>query len=276
MTEAALRASARKENFPVAMAVLARRHRRHLTALYRFARTVDEIGDTSSGDRSRALAAVAADLDRLYRGEPPQTAACQHLTDTIVECALPKTPFEDLVAANLQDQRVHRYRTFAELLDYCRLSANPVGHLVLRVFGSYTTQRARWSDSICTALQVLEHCQDVREDLERDRVYLPAEDLARFGVTECELRAPSATRATRALLGFQVQRAVRMLEDGRSLVDQLRGAARIAVAGYVAGGLATAAALARRHFDVLNAEIAPSVVGTVGNCVHLLTGGTRR
>jgi squalene synthase HpnC len=156
-----------------------------------------------------------------------------------------------LIEANRRDQRVSRYATWAELRDYCVLSANPVGRLVLQVFGVATPGRYLASDAVCTALQLVEHCQDVAEDLARGRLYLPAEDLARFGCDERELRAPAASPAARALLRFEVERARGLLDLGTPLVHTLRGRARLAVAGFVAGGRAAADAIERRGFDVL-------------------------
>jgi squalene synthase HpnC len=144
-----------------------------------------------------------------------------------------------------------RYATWAELRGYCELSADPVGRLVLHVFGAATPDRFTASDAVCTALQLVEHCQDVAEDLARGRLYLPAEDLARFGVREAELREPHASAAVRALLRFEVERVRALLDRGAPLVRSLRGRARLAVAGFVAGGRAAADAIERRGFDVL-------------------------
>jgi phytoene/squalene synthetase len=141
-----------------------------------------------------------------------------------------------LIEANRRDQRQAAYATFHELVDYCDLSANPVGELVLHVFGVATPARIALSDDVCTALQLLEHWQDVQEDWERGRVYLPAEDLEHFDV------APGQT--SDALLAFEIERARALLDRGASLVGTLRGRARLAVAGYVGGGRAGLDALA--------------------------------
>jgi len=149
-----------------------------------------------------------------------------------------------LIQANRQDQTVSRYTTFTDLLGYCRLSANPVGRIVLRVFGSATPERERLSDLVCTALQLAEHWQDVAEDFGRDRIYLPGEDMEAFGCTQRDLAAGAgATPRLRKLMQFETERAARLLDEGAALTGTLRGWARLAVAGYVAGGRATLAAI---------------------------------
>jgi squalene synthase HpnC len=159
--------------------------------------------------------------------------------------------------ANRQDQVVSRYQTFDELLAYCTLSANPVGRIVLRVFGALTPAREVLSDQVCTALQLAEHWQDVAEDFRAGRIYLPGEDLARFGVTEEDLAAPQASPQLRGLMAFEVERARQLLDKGAPLVGNLRGAARVAVAGYVAGGRAALAAIAGAGYDVLRVTPKP-------------------
>src|SRR3954451_6667705 len=176
-----------KENFPVAMRVLPRRFRERLEAVYGFARTVDDLGDESSGDRSANLDAFAADLDLIWTGGTPSTPVLARLAATVRACDLPAEPFRRLVQANRQDQRVKTYRTYDDLRAYCTLSADPVGRIVLGVFGVTTDARVAWSDAICTGLQLVEHWQDVAEDRRAGRIYLPAEDLERFGVTPADL-----------------------------------------------------------------------------------------
>ncbi|WP_048876636.1 squalene synthase HpnC, partial [Saccharomonospora saliphila] len=218
-----LQARARQENFPVALRVLPARYRRHLFAVYAFARTVDDLGDAADGDRLALLDEADRELDRVFGGADPRTPVFRSLAGTVGALALPRQPFDDLVEANRRDQTVRRYRTFDDLLDYCALSAAPVGRLVLAVFGASSASRVRLSDRVCAALQVLEHCQDVVEDARADRIYLPADDLARFGVAERDLLAPRATTAVRALVALQTQRAVRLLDEGSPLVDDLSG-----------------------------------------------------
>ena len=164
---------------------------------------------------------------------------------------MPREPFLRLIEANRRDQLVGSYATFEELAGYCDLSANPVGELVLHVFGRATPDRIALSDRVCTALQLAEHCQDVEEDYGRGRVYLPAEDLERFGVGPDHLAARETSPSLRRLLAFEVDRARRLLAEGTPLVGRLRGRARLAVAGYVGGGRATLDAIAAADYDVL-------------------------
>ena len=263
-----------QENFAVAARLLPRAFRRHLLAVYVFARLVDDIGDEATGNRITLLDKVSRDLDHIYAGRTPWHGMLSDLSATIHARDIPREPFDALIAANRRDQFVHRYGTYAELLDYCVLSANPVGQLVLYVFGAAAPDRIALSDKVCTALQILEHCQDVAEDLDRGRVYLPAEDLDRFGVTDADLKAPVATTQVRAVLAFQTQRAIRLLDDGAPLVTRLRGWARLAVSGYLAGGYATAKAIADADYDVLAGTPRPTKADTLRYWLLLLAGRT--
>jgi len=269
-------ANASGENFPVALRMLPARHRRHLTNLYFFARLTDDLGDEArpggyggagsppvSGGfpggrppglaqfRLRLLDELAADVDRIYQGQTPESPVMRAMAETVRECGVPAKPLLDLIQANRQDQQVTRYRTFADLQQYCELSANPVGQIVLYIFGVATPERIALSDSICTALQLAEHWQDVAEDLGNGRIYLPGEDLERYGCTEADLAAPTAGPAVRELMIFETDRASRLLDEGAPLVGTLRGAARLAVAGYLAGGRAALAAIRAQRHDVL-------------------------
>jgi squalene synthase HpnC len=220
------------------------------------------------GERLALLDELEADIARLYRTPPgaapagpadggPRLAVVRALAPAVAACAIPAQPFLDLIQANRQDQTVSRYQSFGDLLAYCRLSANPVGRLVLHVFGAATPQREALSDKVCTALQLAEHWQDVAEDLRAGRIYLPAEDMERFGCSERDLAAPAAGPAVRALIAFEERRARALLDEGAPIVGTLRGAARAAVAGYVAGGRAALAAIAASGHDVLRATPRP-------------------
>lgn len=256
-------ANASGENFPVALRMLPARHRKHLTNLYFFARLTDDLGDEAQGEenvtdlRLRLLDELAADVDRIYSGKTPQSPVIKAMAETVRECDVPAQPLLDLIQANRQDQLVARYQTYQELEQYCELSANPVGQIVLYIFGVATPRRIEFSDSICTALQLAEHWQDVAEDLAAGRIYLPGEDLERFGVTEADLAAPGAGPAVRQLMIFETDRAERLLDSGAPLVHTLHGAARLAVAGYLAGGRAALAAIRDQDYDVLRGTPRP-------------------
>jgi squalene synthase HpnC len=254
------------ENFPVALRLLPARYRHHLAAVYGFARSADDMGDEAAPEERLALLGeLEADLDRLYAaagggvspGGGPRLGVVRALAPAVTGCGIPAQPFRDLIQANRQDQAVSRYPDFGALLGYCRLSANPVGRIVLHVFGAATPAREELSDRICSALQLAEHWQDVAEDYRAGRIYLPQDDMARFGVAEDDLASPTASAQLRRLLEFEVERARKLLDDGAPLTATLRGAARAAVAGYVAGGRAALSAIAGAGYDVLTATPRP-------------------
>lgn len=263
------------ENFPVALRVLPRSYRADLHALYAYARTVDEIGDSFDGDRVARLERVGRDLERIWDGGTPDEPVLRTLARTVRARRMSPGPFRNLIAANLQDQRQRRYATFDDLRGYCRLSADPVGRMVLEVFGQSRPETVARSDEVCTALQLLEHWQDVAEDRRAGRIYLPQADLASWGVAETDLDRTAASPALRDLIGFEVERAASLLDRGAAVVGGLRGWGRISVAGYVAGGRATASALRRTGGDVLGRNASPSRAGTAAQLVRLLTAGVR-
>jgi squalene synthase HpnC len=228
---------AKHENFPVALRVLPGALRTRLETIYGFARLVDELGDEYAGDRNAALDWLELELDRAFEGRA-EHPLLQRVTTFVRVTHAPRDPFLRLIEANRQDQIVSRYATWDELAQYCTLSANPVGELVLWSIDAATPERIRLSDDVCTALQLVEHLQDVDEDLARGRVYVPAEDLERFGVDD-------VTQLPSALVEFEVTRANKLLASGSPLVASLRGAGKLAVAAYVGGGRAAANALAR-------------------------------
>ncbi|MFC0550912.1 squalene synthase HpnC [Planotetraspora thailandica] len=249
-------APVRRENFPVASRLLPRRYRRHLIAAYGFARCVDDIGDEAEPrDRLGLLDAIDADLTRIYDGGEPRLPVTQALAPTIDACAIPAAPFHRLVEANRREQTVSRYDTYTDLLASCELSANPIGHIVLHIFGMAVPDRLDLSDRICSALQIIEHCQDVGEDHARGRIYVPQEDMRHFDCVEADLAARSTSPCVRRLIAFESQRAARLLDSGAPLAGTLGGFARLAVSGYIAGGRATAAALERGRYDVLSTRI---------------------
>ncbi|MER5450481.1 squalene synthase HpnC [Streptomyces sp. NPDC002764] len=255
------------ENFPVAPFFLPRAWRDDLMAVYGFARLVDDIGDgdlapggadarllgvspADAEDRLLLLDAFEADLERVFSGEP-RHPLLRRLRSTVRRRSLTPEPFLGLIAANRQDQLVSRYETYDDLLAYCELSANPVGRLVLSVTGTSTPERVRLSDAVCTALQIVEHLQDVAEDLGRDRIYLPAEDMKRFHVQEADLATPTAGASVRALVAYEAERARSLLNEGAPLVGSVHGRLKLLLAGFVAGGRAAVRAIAAAEYDVL-------------------------
>jgi squalene synthase HpnC len=262
---------ARQENFPVASRLLPRGCRRHLLAVYGFARFVDDIGDEAEPEeRLGLLDAVESDLVRLYSGRTPRLPAILPLTHTVRDRGIPAEPFHLLVEAARHDQKVTRYESFDDLLHYCELSANPVGRIVLHVFGTATPERFELSDRVCTALQIIEHCQDVGEDYTRGRVYLPGEDLRRFGCDESEFARVTTAPSLRRVVALQAERATELLRAGGPLLASLPGFARIAVAGYIAGGQAVLAALSTADHDVLGRRVHPRRTRLLTAWLHLL------
>jgi squalene synthase HpnC len=262
---------AARENFTVATRILPRRSRDHLLALYGFARLTDDIGDKAPGDRLAQLDWLEAELGRAIAGTASHPLLVR-LGETVRTCGLDPEPLRRLIEANRQDQSVHRYRSWGDLLGYCRLSADPIGELVLGIFGLATDERVRLSNLVCTGLQLAEHWQDVGEDFAAGRVYLPADDVQRFGVTPWDLRATTASPALRGLVAFEVAKTRTMLTDGAQLVGLLTGRVRFAVAGFVAGGLAALDAIAAANFDVLGSPVRPARTRTLGYVGRLVVG----
>lgn len=267
LTPSRIRARAAGENFRVASRLLPRAVRTDLLAIYGVARLIDDAGDEAEGDRELLLDELEADVGRMYEGVPRHPLLAQ-MQPVVREHGIPPRPFLDLIAANRLDQRRSRYPTYADLLGYCSLSANPVGHLVLYVLGAFDARTRPLSDRVCTGLQLVEHWGDVREDLERGRVYLPEEDLAAFGVAASDLSAPSAGAGLRRLMRFEAGRAHRLLDAGRPLARILGGRPGWAVRGFVAGGRAALRRIERRGYDVL--ALPPLPPSRPGRAVRLL------
>lgn len=267
MTEAALDAPALSleaidaraggENFPVASLLAPAHARPHLTAVYGFARLVDTLGDEAEGDRDGLLDALERELDRCYAGEP-QTALMRRLQATIRARDLPREPFWRLIEANRLDQRTTRYETWADVHDYCVHSAEPVGRLVLGIYGRLgEPELVAMSDDVCTGLQLVNFLQDPPRDLALGRVYLPQEDLRRFLVTDEELAGPLSDRLV-ALYRFEATRAAELLRPGIPLGRALGGRIGKSVALFARGGLAALEALERAGWDVYTQRPAPT------------------
>lgn len=245
------------ENFPVVLRVLPSGTRDRLRAIYAYARFVDQLGDAYPGDRLAALDWLEGELDRGLSGDCPPSGLHPLVGPAValvIEHGASGEDLRALLEANRMDQAVSAYAAYPDLVAYCHLSADPVGHLVLAAFGQSTPERVAWSDRICSALQLVEHWQDLAEDVLAGRVYLPEEDLARFGVDHSELvatahRGGPAGPALRGLVAFEAHRAASLLREGEPLVGSLTGWARVSVTGFVAGGRAGLDALAASGFD---------------------------
>jgi squalene synthase HpnC len=254
MDVASVAGRARTENFPVASLLFPRRLRPHLRAVYGFARLVDILGDEVEGDRLQALDELERELDACYSGAPTWPVM-QVLQPTIREFALPREPFLRLIEANRMDQRISEYETWDDLKEYCRHSADPVGRLVLgllRLAGEPELVDA--SDDVCTGLQLVNFLQDVPRDLALGRIYLPADDRRRFGVTVLDRPSSELTE----LLRFEAERARGLLAGGRILQGRIGGRIGRAVGLFARGGLAALDALECARWDIFTQRPRPS------------------
>jgi len=242
------------ENFPVASLLLPRELRQPVGVIYRFARTADDFADEGSvapAARLEKLQGFVLELAGISSGKAPETPLFADLARIIREHALPMQLFRDLLDAFSQDVVKNRYADFAEVLDYSRRSANPVGRLLLHLFRQNSPENCAFSDRICSALQLINFWQDVRIDYEtRNRIYLPQEEMRRFGVTEEHLRQHLCDPAFRELMRFQADRARRMMLEGKPLVDRLEGRFRLEIAITVQGGLRILEKLERTQYDM--------------------------
>jgi len=239
------------ENFTVGSLLLPRDKRRHVYAIYGFCRFVDDLGDEASGDRLELLQCWEEELTLCYSGTPHHPIMLA-LQETIRASDIPQEPFLKLIEANRMDQRQRRYATYQELLHYCDHSANPVGRLVLYLFDYRDAERQRLSDYTCTALQLANFWQDVARDYRKGRVYIPQEDMERFGYTEEELGRGVVNASFRRLMAFQVDRAQELFRRGMPLIDMVRGVVKLDVALFSAGGLEVLNSIRRQEYDVLS------------------------
>jgi len=243
------------ENFPVASFLVPARLRRPIEVIYRFARGADDIADEGAATPAARLAALAEyrlELDRIAAGTPPATPLFVALAATIAEHQLPLQLFRDLLDAFAQDVIKTRYTDFPELLDYCRRSANPVGRLVLHLFGRTEDVHLQQSDCICTALQLINFWQDIAIDWEKGRVYLPQCDLPRFRIVEDDIAAGRWSANWAALMDFQTDRARDLMLRGAPLVHALPGRLGWEIRLTVQGGLRILERIRRHRGNVFH------------------------
>ncbi len=238
-----INAKAGSENFPVAIRFIPKRYRSKLLAFYGFARLVDDLGDEYEGDRLKALDWASQQLEK------PTHLIFLNLQAELGH--LDQKPFTRLIEANRLDQTKHRYESFEELYSYCELSANPVGRVVLDIFGADSLLLDEYSDSVCTGLQILEHLQDMAEDYGNGRIYLPLSELERYKVKEADLGSGFSTPEMCKMVMGNLKRVRELLAAGSQLTGSLKGLwAKMAVSGYAAGGMAAADALAAASGDI--------------------------
>jgi len=241
------------ENFPVASLLLPRDLRAPVESIYWFARTADDFADEGEHEPSWRLARLdeyAAALDRISAGDVPEERAWSQLARHVTERRLPLGLFRDLLSAFAQDVERTRYETFEDVADYCRRSANPVGRLMLHLYGAVSEQTFALSDRICTGLQLLNFCQDVAIDWSRGRLYVPLAEMRMFGVTEQSLSAGRMDATWERVFELQLRRALACLRAGSELPKLLRGRPRFELQAIIAGGERIGARLAATRGDV--------------------------
>ena len=241
------------ENFPVASFLVPARLRQPIEAIYHFARSADDIadeGDASPDERLAGLRAYQAELDRIEAGTPPQMQLFITLAAVIRQHDLPILLFRDLLDAFAQDVVKKRYADYPDLLDYCRRSANPVGRLVLHLFGRTEPEHLEQSDCICTALQLINFWQDVAIDWRKDRVYIPQTDFPHFKCSEADIAASRWSANWAALMDFEIDRAAALMQRGLPLVHALPGRLGWEIRLTVQGGLRILERLRRVRGDV--------------------------
>jgi len=249
-------ARAHYENFTVGSWLLPRRLRRHIAAVYAFARIADDLADEGSvppGERLARLAAWEAGLEDAFAGRArePVLVALGHTATTF---DLPITPFYRLLAAFRADVGFRPFPTFAALREYCRNSADPVGHVVLHLFGYRDRRRQELADRICTGLQLANFWQDVGVDAAKGRLYVPGEDLACFGCTADDVMHRAPSPAVRRLLAYEVARARTLLGEGLALAGTVDGRLAREVRLFAWGGLAILHAIEAAGYDVITSR----------------------
>ena len=241
------------ENFPVASFLLPKRLRKAVDIIYHFARQADDFadeGDLPDEERLARLDSFRAELRRIAAGESPLTPLFHDIARIATQHQLPLQLFHDLLDAFSQDVTKKRYANFDEVLDYCRRSANPVGRLLLNLYEEATPINLAHSDTICTALQIINFWQDVKKDYAIGRIYLPQDEIARFGVTDAHIAECRVDKAWRELMQFQVQRARDMMKSGAPLGSILTGRIGLEMRMIIAGGNRILDKLESAQFDM--------------------------
>ncbi len=240
------------ENFTIGSWLLPRTLRRHIAAIYAFARTADDLADEGERTPEERLAGLAnweAEFEASLTGSS-HTPVFVALVDTMRRFDIPSTPFRRLLIAFRRDARFEPFSTFDDLREYCDHSANPVGHLVLYLFGYRDSERQKLADQLCTGLQLANFCQDVAIDAAKGRTYIPLAELEQFACSETDLHRGRMTKPLRALLSFQVQRARQFLHDGLRLAEKVDRRLAREVRLFAWGGLCILDRIEEVDFDV--------------------------
>ena len=258
------------ENFSVGSRLLPKHLRKHFYSIYAFSRGVDDLGDEADGDRLALLDLWEKELDSCYsaskqasESNTPSHPYFVALAETIRTFEIPAEPFKRLIEANRRDQTITRHKTFDDVLEYCTYSANPVGHLVLYLSGVRDPKLHELANKTCTGLQLANFWQDVGVDLEIGRIYIPQEDLERFGVTEAQITERTHDEKFEALMKFQVDRARQLFIDGYPLADHLESSLKSDFALFARGGLAILQAIEQQNYTVLSKRPRISKLGKI-------------
>ena len=241
------------ENFPVASILMPPRLRRPVGLIYRFAREADDFadeGDLQPAERLALLDSFSRELDRIEAGQVPEIAWFSDLAAIIFEHRLPIQLFRDLLSAFSQDVVKARYANYTDVLDYCRRSANPVGRLLLVLYGAATPQNNTWSDAICSSLQLINFWQDVAIDFRKDRIYFPQDEMAQHGITEAQIAYAQSNGPWREFMSFQLQRTRQFLQSGAPLGRELKGRLGLEMRMIIAGGDRILSKIAGVNYDV--------------------------
>jgi squalene synthase HpnC len=227
------------ENFPVASWLLPKRLRRPVEAIYRFARSADDIadeGDAPAAERLAQLAVYHTELHQIERGDTPTDPVFGPLAAAIHDFAIPLAPFRDLLSAFAQDVEKTRYAHFGEVMDYCRRSANPVGRLMLYLYGDHDPRHLAYSDAICSSLQLINFLQDIAVDYQKDRIYLPQDELAALHVSETQIAQGDTRGMWHTMMYRQIERTRKLLQAGAPLGRQLKGRIGLELRVTILGG----------------------------------------
>ena len=241
------------ENFPVASIALPKSMRKPVSLIYAFARQADDFADEGERNREERLFLLNGfrlELERIRGRKEPETALFAELSKVIGQYGLPLEPFHDLLDAFAQDVGKKRYENFTELVSYCEKSANPVGRLLLILYGVDSERSRFYSDKICSSLQLINFLQDVEIDYAMDRIYLPQDEMMRFGISESDIASKHAGQSWQALMAFQADRARKMMLEGAPLVKTMKGRFSLEMKLIVLGGLAILGKLEKTNWDV--------------------------
>ena len=247
-------ASNHYENFPVGSIILPRKLRQPIHAIYAFARTADDIADEGNAtpeQRHKELNHLKNELDLIAQNKQPETELMRCLNhQAITPYQMPLQSFYDLLSAFEQDISKTRYQNFGEVIDYCRRSANPVGRMMLHLYGEHNPQSIAQSDGICTALQLINFWQDIAIDWQKNRVYLPLDDMAKFGVDESDIASGTLTPNLRKLIAYHCQKTHKILKAGSPLGKTLKGRLGLELRLIILGGNQILDKMAQNQYDI--------------------------